>query len=111
MLYNGGVLILDKAPQGDYVKIQAAFQNTFIIAYQLLTKLYNDRRKANDIGTSSPESFLKHLDLQSISLLEVGPVFDGCFGWRINHQFNSPANLDLVESEWTGETKWNFYNS
>jgi hypothetical protein len=108
MVYSGGVLILKKVTQANVLQIQAAYTEMFPIAIQLVTKLYNDRKKANDSGSTPPESLLKHLELSSINLVEVGPVFDGCHGWRINYQINTPANLDLNESEWTGETKWKF---
>lgn len=105
---SGAVLILKKVKQANYSEIQEAYSSMFIIAFQILTKLYNDRKKANDGTLSAPESMIKHLDLPTLSMIEVGPVFDGHYGWRINYQLNTPANLDLIESEWTGETKWKF---
>ncbi len=108
MNFNGGILILKKATAGDYLKIQAAYDEMFIIGRQLLTKLYNDRKKANDYNIPMPEAMMKQLDIPLLNMVEVGPVFDSCYGWRINYQINTPDNLELDESEWDGETKWKF---
>lgn len=108
LITNSAFLILKKAKQGDYADIQSVYDSTATIAFQVLTKIYNDRKKANDTGVTSPESKLKHLEVNTLNLVDVGPVFDGWFGWRINLQFNSPINLTLNEDEWTDETAWQF---
>ncbi len=107
-VFSGGILILKGADSTNYSKIQTAYDEMFIIGRQLISKMLNDRKKANDNNIPLPEALLKHLDIQSISMVEVGPVFDNKYGWRINYQLNTPDNLDLDESKWTNETKWNF---
>jgi hypothetical protein len=105
---TGAILILKRAKAGDYKEIREATQSTFPIAFQMITKLRNDRKRANDSGIPSPENMVKHLDLNTIRMVMVGPVFDGCYGWRVEFTINSPANMNLDESQWTGETKWKF---
>jgi hypothetical protein len=107
---TGAILLLKKAQQGNYIEVQSAYDTTLPIAVQALSKMQNDRKKANQPGAVSPESKMKHLDLNTVNIVDVGPVFDGWYGWRINFQFNSPINLTLDESQWKPgtEIKWTF---
>lgn len=103
---NGAVLILKGAAQGNSSEIEQVMLETEIIAFELLTKMMNDRRKANDVGFTAPEKYMKHLDLNKVRLVDVGPVFNSKYGWRVEFDFNGPVNLTLDESKWTNETKW-----
>ena len=80
----------------------------FEIAWDMVTKLKNDRRKAFDSAQPSPENLIKHLQLNSIRLTPVGPVFDGWFGWIVNHVISTNKSDQLDESKWEDETKWTF---
>lgn len=110
LLSSGGVLIIKHAPQGNAVKVEEAMLETEEIALQMVSKMRNDRLKANDVGVASPEKLMKHLDLFKVKIEEVGPLFDSCYGWRIDYEFNNPTNLELDEDKWlpATETKWTF---
>jgi hypothetical protein len=105
---RGAVLILNGAMQGNRADIIQVFEQTEVVAYELLSKMLNDRKRANEQGRNAPESLIKHLDLNKVNMVEVGPVFDSQYGWRINYEFNSPVNLELDESKWLegSEVKW-----
>jgi len=104
----GGILILQKASKSDAVDIQDAFDNTYAIACDMRSKMLNDRKKANQDGVTAPESMLKHLNLNTVIMQEVGPVFDSLFGWRIDYTFNSPEDLELNENNWLPDTETKF---
>lgn len=107
---TGAVLLLKHTKQGDYLAIQQAMEDMEELGMQMISKLYNDRKKANDDGITAPESLIKHLVFRSIKLIEVGPVFDSCYGYRLEFAFENPINLALDESKWKAatETKWTF---
>jgi hypothetical protein len=104
------VLILKSANQGNKDEVIQAYLDLEPVAIQLISKMLNDRKKANNDNISAPEKYMKHLDLNRIRMVDVGPVFDDKYGWRIDFEFNSPINLDLNESEWlpNTETKFNW---
>jgi hypothetical protein len=107
---SSAIVIIKKVGKINPADIVIALKETYIIASQMQSKILNDRKKANQPGRTTPESLIKHLDVNSIQLVDVGPVFDGCYGWRLEFQFNGPKNLELVESDWLPgtETKFNF---
>lgn len=109
---SGAILVVTKATQGNHAEITQAFLDMYVIASDMQSKMLNDRKKANQQGRVAPESLLKHLDLNTVRMVEVGPVFDSCYGWRVEFAFNGPKNLTLDEAKWlTGtETKFNHLN-
>jgi len=107
---SGGVLILKKVAQPNPQEIVAALKETYVIASDIESKMLNDRKKADQQSSTYPENLLKHLDVNTLLLTDVGPVFDSCYGWRLDFQFNGPKNLELDESKWLPgtETKFNY---
>jgi hypothetical protein len=103
---SGAFLIVKKARQGNSAEIIIAYEEMFVIAIQILSKILNDRKMANDFGRMSPEKLIKHLQLNNIRIVDVGPVFDGYYGWRIDFPFQSTINLVLDENQWDNETKF-----
>lgn len=102
----GAFLIVKKVAQGDYAEIIAAYQEMYVIALDILSKMLNDRKMANNGGRLSPEKLIKHLQLNNIEIVDVGPVFDGYYGWRIDFPFQSVINLQLDVTKWNNETKF-----
>ncbi|MES2590906.1 MAG: hypothetical protein V4608_03390 [Bacteroidota bacterium] len=105
-IMDGAFLIIKKAKQGDSTEVITAYEEMFVIAMQVLTKIKNDRSFANEPGRSSPEKLIKNLRLQDVSIVDVGPVFDSYYGWRIDFPFQSTINLELDESKWDNEIKF-----
>lgn len=103
---SGAFLIVKKAEQGNADQIILAYEEMFVIALQILSKILNDRKMANLPGRLSPEKLIKHLQLHNIRIVDVGPVFDGYYGWRIDFPFQSTINLILNENDWNGEVKF-----
>jgi len=103
---SGAVLVLKKCLDADYAEIEIAKQEMFEVAFDLFTKLQNDRRKATDPLTPSPEKLIGHLVLGSISVIAVGPVFDGWYGWRLNHVVCTARTDRLNPDRWQGESPW-----
>ncbi len=108
LISNGAVLILSHAKQGDNVAIAKVMIDTEVIVLQLVSKILNDRKRANETGRSSPEKNMKHLDLNKVRWVDVGPVFDSLYGWRLEFEFNGPIPTELDESKWLPgtEVKW-----
>lgn len=103
---SGAVLVLKKCITGDWADVELAKAEMFNIAWDMMTKLQNDRRKAFNIGRPDPESLIKHLDINSIELVPVGPVFDGWHGWRLNHVVKTNKSDRLDPNNWDDETPW-----
>ena len=108
---SGAILVIKKAAKDDQVDIDAAFDECYDIAHDMVAKMLNDRKKSNQSGVTEPESLLKELDLATVSIREVGPVFDSCFGWRVDYTFNGVDSLFFDESKWLSGTETTFnYN-
>lgn len=105
------LLILMPAIQGDAISINQAFNTTYAIAQDIVTKLLNDNKCANITGRPSPECLVNDLNVNQINIVSVEAVFESCFGWQINFPFNNPNTLLLDESKWTGETRFNAFTS
>ena len=107
-IMDGAYLIVKKVVQGNSEEIITAYEDMFVITLQVASKILNDRKMANIPGRQSPEKLVKHLQVNNISIVDVGPVFDGHYGWRIDFPFQSTINLELDESKWTDETKFTY---
>jgi hypothetical protein len=105
LVSKGAILVLKHAKQGDNAMISQAFLDTEVIVLQLESKMLNDRRRANESDRLSPEKDMKHLDLNKVRWVDVGPVFDSMYGWRLEFEFNGPVNLALDESKWLPGTE------
>lgn len=103
---EGAFLIVKKAEQGNSSEIITAYEDMFVITLQVASKILNDKKMANNPGRLSPEKLIKHLQMNNISIVDVGPVFDGYYGWRIDFPFQSTINLVLDETKWISETKF-----
>lgn len=110
---DSAILIIQKVEASNHQEIEQAFVDTEVIARDMMSKLLNDRKKAFQDGVTAPRSLIKHLDVTSLELKEVGPIFDTCYGWRLDFKFLTPNSLALDESRWLPdtETKFNFINS
>lgn len=103
---RGAFLIVKKCKQGDSNQIIAAYEEMFLIATDICSKILNDRKRANETGRPAPEKLVKHLVVNEMGLVDVGPVFDGYYGWRIEFPFQSTINLELDETKWNSEIKF-----
>jgi hypothetical protein len=103
-IMKGAYLVLKKVDQGNSDEIIAAYEEMYVIAMDILTKMLNDRKLANTQNRNSPERLVKHLQLNSIELVDVGPVFDGYYGWRLDFPFQSVQNMQLDVNKWNSET-------
>lgn len=105
LMLNGAVLILKKMKESsNYLEQTAARKDMFPIAWDLYTKLRNDRKKANMGTASGPAAKLRNIS--SIRIIPIGPVFDGWAGWRLEYAAPANINPDLSETNWQNETKF-----
>jgi hypothetical protein len=102
---QGAVLILKKLSESaNYIQIQTAKKEMFLIAYDMYTKLRNDRKMANMGDATGPAAKLKNIS--NIRMIALGPVFDGWHGWRLEYTSPVTTNPDLNEDNWNNETKY-----
>ncbi len=102
--FTGAYLIVKKVDQDNHEEIISAFEEMEEIGNDIMSKMVNDWKKANNQEATKPNSELKHLEVDRLRMEEVGPVLDGYVGWRIDFTVLAPDALALIESKWRGET-------
>ena len=95
-IYDSAVIITKPVKSGDVEQEKEVMRDLEEIVDQIISKLKNDRHKY----------ILNHLDINTIRVVPVGPVFDNRHGWRINFQLNEPQSYFLDETKWINETKF-----
>ena len=86
-LFEGGVILLEKATKGNFDSIEAALDKTeMILKEELLPCLYHDYKQ---------KRVEWHLDLNDVSFEKVGPVGDYLVGTRLNFILKVTANRYL----------------
>lgn len=103
MVMNGAYLILKKCRAGEGNAIVKAYEEMHVIALDIVRKFLNDRRMALKMGRKKPESLLHHLQVNGIHLVDVGPVFENYYGWRIDFPCQTAIEMDLDKTKWIGE--------
>lgn len=103
---NGAFLIVKTAKKGDDADEVNSITITESIAWQLVAKMRNDVKKYN-LDKSHPNK-LTGLDLNSINMEDVGPIYGNSFGWRVNFIMNQSFtnNLVLNDADWYNDTKF-----
>lgn len=90
---TGALMILKHATSGDLDSQDSVLSETEQVVLSIISKMKKDMRD---------NVLIKHLDLGSLQINKVGPVFDNCFGWRLTFSFDESLNANVVykTSDW-----------
>jgi hypothetical protein len=91
---TGAFMLVKKAVIGSFDDEDQVISDTEKTAYKIIAKMKKDK---------SLNTAIKHLDLGSIKINKVGPLFDNCFGWRVTFSFDESMNNNVKY----GPEDWN----
>lgn len=97
-LQSGAVMILRHVALDDFKEERVVLDKALKLAIQVAAKMVKD--KEISILTKDLPKFLRGLDISMFSYQKVGPVFDRCFGYRLEFQYVDSTNLIMDPEEW-----------
>jgi hypothetical protein len=96
----GAFLLLRHVKKGDYAAENVAMADAFKIFVKLLSKIKKDRETfpMNDANRSN--GLVKYFDFSSVKYNKVGPIFDNCYGLRIEFGFSESVSFAFNPNDW-----------
>lgn len=103
-MMSGGVLFIEEVKLGDVNDELNKLDALETITEQFAAKIVNDVRKFKQNQNHTWK--IKGLDLNTIALNKVGPLFGNWHGWRLTFTFNQTFadRLFLKNEEWINDT-------
>ncbi len=103
IINDGAFVIVQSVREGDSEAVNKAYNEMHIIAIQIVQKFLNDRKLSLVPGRPSPQNQINNLAISRIKIVDVGPIFENCYGWRVSFPMQGATDMDLVESDWIDE--------
>lgn len=94
---SGALIIARHVPHDDFAGERTAIDNALKLCRQVAARMIAD--KAMAIQGSKPR-FLRGLVVSGFSYQKVGPLFDHCFGYRLEFQYTDTAALIIDPDQW-----------
>lgn len=89
--------VLEHADALDPNKRSTALRFSMIVAKQLLSKMFKDKREAQQ---GKEPKWLMNLDKASIYYKEIGPIGDNFWGYMYSFSLLEPPGIQYNENDW-----------
>lgn len=96
-LQTGAIMILQHVAHDDFRQERIVLDKSLKLAKQVAARMISDKRQA--INGTAPR-FLRGLNVSGFYYEKAQNLFDHCFGWRLEFQFQNPESLLIDEDEW-----------
>ena len=93
--------ILKNVGKPDPAKRKAILQSCKTIARDICVRIHFEKTSQNTVVNSPYPKFVRSFDLNQVRYFRVGPVFNACYGWRVELDFDDTAPPRLTDSDWT----------
>lgn len=96
-LQTGAIMIVKHVPHDDFEGERTVLNRSLQLAKQVAAMMIADRRAA--INGQKP-AYLRALNISGFYYEKAQNVFDHCFGYRLEFQYNASENLIIDPDEW-----------
>lgn len=94
-------MVIKSVTQGDFSQERLTLKDAKIIAFQFLKKIRKDARVFPKTEANRYNGLVKNFDINTVGYNKVGPVFDNCFGFRIEFSFSESISMAYDPNDFT----------
>jgi hypothetical protein len=98
---SGAVMVIRHVEKNDFAAENTAQTDSKNILFSLLSKIKKDKETFPQSDANRSNGMVKKFDFNSVSYHKVGPLFDNCYGFRLQFSFSESIDLSYKSGDWT----------